>query len=459
MKVLSKASFDKILYVIQDQNYANVYARLVLELPSIDSSCFAKILMRSDGAEWVTEDELDYRSFSEATEEEKELIAIELENRKKSILGKLNSFSFASNLFTIPSTDQIFFYNDGLGNISVKLTQWGFVFPRSQDEIDVISALLAKPRILVQSQVTVLVRYSDGLPAVNEPFNLLLFGSTVPFKTNNEGHFDVGYLINGKTFAISDGKGNEKSFTVEPTIEYYEVEFPMVSSYDITVSNQEGTLCANFSLLVDGSRYVTNDNGCIRIDDVVLTPKMTIEALHEETGHKEIFKVVRDPEENHFKFVYNERFYSSLDVIARYEDGECLPYFKMKVGMNEFEADEYGSLHIDSLDPDTTIRVASAMDCNCYVDVKLQRGDNKVELVLQRPKEKMVKVCLTNKDGNPLQNMPIKIERKAGDLEGITDAEGCVFFPAALFSDGEELKLICSYKGRMKLVLLKPNKS
>ena len=33
MQTLSKESFSKIQYVIQGQNYANIYARLVLELP------------------------------------------------------------------------------------------------------------------------------------------------------------------------------------------------------------------------------------------------------------------------------------------------------------------------------------------------------------------------------------------------------------------------------------------
>lgn len=452
MKTLSKESFAKIQYVIQNQNYANIYARLVLELPSVDSALFSKILLRGDGAEWVVEDNRDYQPFSAATAEERELIAISLEERKASVLKKLGGLPFAKDLLTIPSENQIFFSKDNMGNVSVTLTQWGFKLPRSKDDIDIISALIAKPRVLVQSQVNVIVRYSDGLPAGNESFDLQLFGSTVPFKTNEDGRFNLGRLINGKPFAISDHKGNEKSFTVDPSIELYEVEFPIYTSYNIVVCNQEDTPCANFTLIVDGNPMTTDEKGFIKSDEFVLTPKMVVEAVHEETTHKETYTLARDPEENHFKFVYSEKFYSTLDVQVRYPDGEGLPKYRVKVGDEEHEADEYGHLHLEGLEADTIIRVADASDCVNYVDVELQRGDNATELIIKRPEVKMVRIHLQDKEGNPIRDLPIKLQRKkAEDLVGTTDADGNVLFPAELFADGQKIKLSCSYKGRYKL--------
>lgn len=452
MKTLSKESFSKIQYVIPNQNYANIYARLVLELPPADSALFTKILLRGDGAEWVVEDDKDYRPFASASAEEKELVAICLEERKESVLNKLSSLSFAKELLTVPSQDQIFFTNDGLGNVSVTLTQWGFREPRSKDDIDVISALIAKPRVLVQSQVNVLVRYSDGLPAGNESFDLQLFGSTIPFKTDEEGRFNLGRLINGKPFTIADHKGNEKSFTVDPAIALYEVEFPLYTSYDIMVNNQEGAPCVNLPLVVDGKPLTTDGEGRIKSGEFELKPGMTVEVAHEETSHKEVYTLARDPEENHFKFVYTEKFYSSLDIQVRYPDGEGLPRFLVKVGMDEHETDEYGHLHLEGLDAETTIRVADAADCVNYVDVELQRGENAVELIVQRPEVKKVRIHLEDRKGNPLQDLPIKLHRKnAEDLEGTTDADGNVFFPAELFEAGQKVQLTCSYKGRYKL--------
>lgn len=456
MKTLSKESFSKIQYVIQNQNYANVYARLVLELPSGDSALFSKILLRGDGAEWVVEDDRDYLPFSAATAEEKELIAICLEDKKKSVMKKLGNMPFAKDLLTIPSQEQIFFCKDGMGNVSVTLAQWGFRLPRSKDDIDVISALIAKPRTLVQSQVNVLIRYSDGLPAGNESFNLLLFGSTVPFKTNEEGRFNLGRLINGKPFSISDHKGNEKSFTVDPSIELYEVEFPVYTSYDIAVANQEGVPCSNFPLTIDGQPMTTDAEGMLRFDNVLLTPKLTVEAAHVETNHKEIFTLARYPEENHFKFVYSEKFFGSLDVKVRYEDGEGLPNFPLKVGMDEHQTDEYGILHLEGLEEGTKLRVADAAECNHYVDVEVQRGDNKAEIVLKRPEEKQVRIHIVDKKGNPIQNQVVKISCKSGDYEGTTDIDGNLFYPAASFSDGETIKITCPVTARrMKLKMLK----
>ena len=412
-------------------------------------------MLRGDGAEWVADDDHAYIPYASASPEEKELIAICLEEKKQAVLKKLHSLSYSSDLLTIPSTDQIFYTNEA-GNVNVKLTQWGFRLPKNKDDIDIISTLIAKPRSLVQSMVVVLIRYSDGLPAAQEGFNLQLFGSTVTFKTNEEGRFNVGQLINGKPFAISDARGNEKSFTVDPTIELYELELPLYTSYDISVNNQEGTPCANFHLLVDGKPMTTDAEGKLHFNDVLLTPKLTVEAIHEETSHKETYTIDRDAEKNHFKFIYSEKFFSSLDVVVRYEDGEGLPHFRLKVGMDEHETDEYGHLHLDGIEAGTTLRVADANECNHYVDVELQRGDNTAEIVLQRKPEKMLRIHIVDKKNNHVQNQVVKLHCKSGDYEGTTDVDGNLFFPAAQFVEGEKIKITCPVTGRrLKLKMLK----
>lgn len=458
MQTLSKESFSKIQYVIQGQNYENIYARLVLELPSADSDLFAKILRRGDGAEWVADDNRRYLPFAQASEEEKNLIADCLEEKKEKVLKQLRDLSYSADLLTVPSNDQIFYTKDELGNVSVKLTQWGFKLPKNKDDIDVISAIINRPGRPKREDVNVLVNYSDGQPACNEAFNLQLFGSNMPtsFKTNDEGQFYVGKILRNKTFTISNGKGNEKTFTVEEGVELYEVEFPLHTSYDITVRNQEGTPCANFNLTVNGQPMSTNEEGKLHFEDILLMPNHTVEATHEETSHKETYTLARDPEENHFKFQYSEKFFSSLDVLVRYEDGEGLPHFRLKVGMDEHETDDYGRLHLDGLEAETTLRVADATECNNYVDVELQRGDNSTEIVIKRPEVKTMRIHIQDKKGNPVQNQVVKIHCKSGDYEGTTDVDGNLFFPATHFADGEKVKITCPVIGRrMKLKMIK----
>lgn len=458
MQTLSKESYRNIQYVIQGQNYANIYARLVLELPKTDSDLFAKILDRGDRAEWVADDDRTYLPYASASPEEKELIAICLEEKKQTVQKKLQNLTYSSDLLTIPSTEQIFFCRDNMGNVSVKLTQWGFKLPKDKGDIDVISVLIAKERTLVQCQVNVIVRFSDGLPAAQESFNHKLFGTVipVPFKTNEEGRFYLGNLIVGKPFAISDSRGNEKEFMVDRSIELYEVEFPLYTNYDITVNNQEGTPCANFNISVNGQPMTTDEQGKLHFEDILLTPQLTVEVAHEETSHKEIYTLARDPEKNHFKFVYSEKFFSSLDVVVRYEDGEGLPHFRLKVGMDEHETDEYGHLHLEGIEAGTNLRVADAIDSNHYVDVELQRGENSAEIVLERPEEKQMRIRIVDKNGNPVPNQVVKLNCKSGDYEGTTDVDGNLFFPATYFANGEKVKITCPVIGRrMKLKMLK----
>lgn len=452
MNTLSRESFSKILYVIPNQNYANIYARLLLELPPVDSALFSKILLRGDGAEWVDEEGLGYMPFSVASDKEKEQIAIFIEDRKNSILKKLSGMEFANDLFTIPSTEQIFFCKDVSGNVKVKLAQWGFKLPRNRDGIDVISALLAQPRSLVQSPVEIAVCYTDGIPAGNESFSLKLFGSTVPFVTDENGHFFLGQIINGKSFTVVDGKGNEKSFVVDPSVKLYEVELPVYTSYEIVVQNQEGTPCQKFPLVVNGRPMVTDNEGRVVSDEFKMTPKMTVEVVHEETTHKETYSLARNPEDNHFRFVYSEKFFSSLEVVVHYPDGEGLANYRLVVGSEEHVTDEYGHLRMDGLEAGSQIRVADASDVNNHIEMELKKGNNTAELIVARKEVKMMRIHMEDKDGNPLPNLPIKLQRKKLEaLEGVTDAQGNALFPAELFTNGQKIKIICSYKGRFKL--------
>lgn len=80
MKILSSESFSHIAYLIQGQNYVNIYAYLCLQLDKQESDLFAKIVLLDNSAQWLA-DEHDYEQYNDATAQEKEEIAFCIDNK------------------------------------------------------------------------------------------------------------------------------------------------------------------------------------------------------------------------------------------------------------------------------------------------------------------------------------------------------------------------------------------
>lgn len=444
--MLSSASFSHIAYLIPQQNYANIHARLCLELSGTESSLFAGICLKSNAADWYVDDEGEYKSYGGASPEEKELIALTIEQLKASIYDKLAiKMPYVQALFRVPSEEQIFFCRNigEEGGVKVVLTQWGFKQIQSDKEVDIIDFLLRQPRTLTQTEVVLHIDYSDGLPASYASFSFTLFGHTKTITTDENGDFYVGSLFNGKKFSLSDQAGERFDFEVQKEKNVYKALFTLRTSCQITLVNQENEPKAHFPLFIDDVEQTTDENGIIRKSGFVLTPSLTLRA-YAEGGQPQTYSLERAPERNDFVYVVQEKLISTLEIRVCYEDGEPLCDYPVELTIGSerilrHTADD-GLLFLSDLVPDTGIQIADAAHPSTAYDFVLQRGHNVYELCLKRPEVKRVRIRLLDIQGDPLPSLCVKFRTRKGEVTGTTDNEGNIWLPASDFKHKEKVR-------------------
>lgn len=445
MNILSQASFESIDYLIQNQSYENIVARMEVDLGPEDVNFFSRFRQEGSRGIWYTEHSGTYKPFKDASPQEQELIAIEMEERKRSITEKMQAkMPYIQSLFTIPTENQIFFHTDENGEIRVTLTQWGFKARGEGGDIDVIGAIIARPRTLTQTDVWIQAFYSDELPAADATLNLHLFNALNErgFKTDADGKFHLGKLINGKDFSVNDGNGHEEHFVVTPGQNVYVINLPLYVGYEVVVQNQEGMRKTGYPLMLDGVEFVTDEKGAVHVDNVLLIPGKQI-VLRNQAGDEKSYSLTRS--DNRFLYEVIDHFSSSLTVKVRFDAGEPIADRKVSVGAKEYLTDGEGMFTVSDLEPGMVVHVQDMIEPSVFVDKELERGDNTIELVIAKPIPPMVRVRVFNVAGEPITNTKLRFETKLGPLEAVTDQDGAVFFPKELFTHKEKVKLRFEY--------------
>lgn len=295
----------KLHDVIHGQNYVNIKARLNQLLPEEYAKAFAGIKLLDTEGMWYGDKRYNYQPFSAASEDDKKEIASWLKACKEQVCEILGEkMPWAHKLFVIPTPDEIFWYRNGVGELQVTLAQWGFESKLAGHKVDIIGSLISQPYVKSQHEVVIHIDYSDGGVAANVPFVLNALSNTQEVKTNDDGDYRLGRLFEGKTFSVESTDGsNHTEFTVEAGASY-NVTFDWNTKFRLVVENQKGERKAGYELSVDGTRVVTDGEGCYE-QEVVLRPGMAIEVA--AGGMSERFELQRDADGNEFRIVINEQ--------------------------------------------------------------------------------------------------------------------------------------------------------
>lgn len=303
MKELSRQSLRVIKNIIQEENYTNLKARIDQYLPQEEANVFAKVAFSGDVGIWFGVEGVNYNSFADATDTEKEEIAITLEAIKESVRNKLRDvIPSVDKLFTIPSTNEIFWYRDSSGLLKVTLAQWGFRSNSSGSPVDVIDVLIGSPRTLSQCDVVIHFSYSDGQRAVNMPFILGIFGSKKNCETNQAGDFVLGKIFIHKKFTVEDDTGAQcHEFTVEQGKTYF-VTFDRYTKYSVEIKNQFGEKKPDFKFLIDRSEVSTDSDGAFVSEDTLLTSGKRVKVSLLSGASECVFVLSPDEDDNHFVY-------------------------------------------------------------------------------------------------------------------------------------------------------------
>jgi len=326
MRELISQSLSGIRDIIPGQNYGIIKARLDQLLPKETALSFSKVEIQGKDVMWYAENNLPYKVYSEASELEKEEIAIELEMLREVAYGKLkDEMPYWENLFVIPNRDCIYWAKDG-DKMNIVLAEWGFDIRTTEKQVNVISEIITAPRPLTQIPVVLNCKFTNYEPASKYEFNLLIFNNRKVCKTNSEGKYSIGSLFADKTFAIEDINGKQhQEFTVKKDATYESV-FEVLTSYQLLIVNQDDEPLVNYNLDVNGDSKVTDEEGIIRGGDIILYPDSKIVVSNQGSIIGE-FELNIKPENNQFKVVVTVEKVIPKMVTIKLEDlkGKSLP--------------------------------------------------------------------------------------------------------------------------------------
>ena len=443
MQTLSSAHFQNIEYTIKGGDYNYISAHFAVDIPG-DDILFAKIQINGNSAQWYVDSNEKYIPITVASEEDRIAALQDLRIRKERILKSLSGkVPYATDLFTIPSEDQIFCCKRG-DKVYALLAQWGFKKRHDTKREDIIKFLLSSvPEPPEPVDVIFFAKGSDGIPVGEAPFVFnWIAGGSREFKTDANGESRMGSMMPGVTFSIADKTGNTFPFTVSSGVNIYEATIQLSTDYSVRVENQDGTHKPQFPLSISGESFITDNEGYVRVTGVPLAEETIIE-VSDRDGHAERFKLERKG--NDFIFNVTDIFYSSLCIQVQWDDNEIIPETKVKVNGETHITDESGKIVLEKLTPGDRYTVYPEDNLAQSQNITLQRGKNELTIVKEKIPPKKVRIRLFDRKKRPIKNTLVKLKLAAGPYEATTDEEGCIYIPETMFNNREIVEFSFEY--------------
>lgn len=456
MKTISSESFTKIESLIPE-NHVNVHARVRQWLNEEESQLFAyPDFPTANSGQWCSNACADLKKYADATPVEKEEIAISLENSKATILPKLAKLTYASNLFKVPSEQQIFWYRGSDGQVRVVLAQWGFKLYNTPRNVDVIDVIINLPRVLTQTEVNVHITYSDDKPAANETFSRFMFNNQQDFTTDESGSHCFGQMYPNQRFSVSDKFGTTHEFVVEKDKCDYYARFDIHTSYQVQVVNQNDEVMAGCTIRIDDVPHTTDSNGHVLIDDVILTPTSLVMVSCDD-GTPEAFELSRDAGQN--KFIYKIKViqHTAFSIKVVNQDGEPKPDYALIVNGSNCHTDGSGFLHVRDCVFDDGKKLHVIAENGSQAEFFLSLDPAKNNFVMEVKDDIFTSYILkvTNQHGEVKTDFPVSID----GIQHKTNQYGVVTINNVLWEEGKEFTVYADDVTEQKYVIQRDSAS
>ncbi|MBS1664769.1 MAG: hypothetical protein JST68_27230 [Bacteroidetes bacterium] len=239
-----------VTFVLHPRNYTLLYNKLKADIGLMALQLFARPDVNAVYTYWSTElpeipEDTPARNFHQLTEQEKDVVADEIESAKASILARLENNpdlkTIAKELLLIPSEKDVLVVSRG-SRLYPVLTQWGCRLNDDSSNIDPLAKIIDRPR-LTSAGVLIELAYTDGTKASQKEFYIGYMGKDSLQTTNDEGLYDRGRCKLETNFTVFDVvKGQQAyvhTFTVVPNGSYKAV-FPYFTTGSIKVVDQDG---------------------------------------------------------------------------------------------------------------------------------------------------------------------------------------------------------------------------
>lgn len=451
---IAEESFKKIVPLMQEgRNYVNIYGMLKdkYKLSEPELETFAEVLMESNSAKWLAPDGTDYRPFSEATIPQRHAISTLLNERYEMVTAKLaQRKDLLQSIFIVPREDCMMWWEDAEGQMHVKLAEWGFKEVGKSHDVDIIGLLFETYPPAKQVDVILHVLYSDDRPANQQELSMTMLNNTRTVKTNDEGDIHCGKLFPGQLITVADEHGQSATVEVIPDVNEYTIRLDVHTGYSVTVIDDQGQPKAGYHLTIDGREHVTDEQGCVIVDDILFMPGTAITVQGEYGAPAATYNLQRDPQANQFEYNITAPR-TGFVVTVQNQDGQIKPNFDLTINGQKFTTNGTGQVMVNEMvyQDDTVIVVKGYRDNDQEVSFTVgavAQDNNFLYTVFDATpppvKRKPITLTFIDLNNQPLAGVPIQVTTKAGKrLMATTDEQGRVFFSRDEFQPGEKPKI------------------
>lgn len=384
MRILSKESFTVIQPLLRD-NYANLYSRLILQLPREAAGCFAKFTMLTayNSGQWSIEceGEDEYKPISAATAPQRMAAAAAFGNLRKQLQDS-GMVADVERLLSVPDKSCIYFRQMPSGDVRLILTQWGYRRIGSAANINNVALMIGMlDDGMERCDVNLALKWSDDTPIADMPVKVGVYGTSFDRQTDADGLIKMGTVAVGERFTVDVEGHDTVALRTDANSDNYIVTLPWKVSATIRCVNTKKEP-AQATVTINGRRHDSDAGGVCALTGIVLLREGALN-VSLDGGHEQKFPLHRDSRLNDFTYV--------------------LPAPPEHEGDSEDTED----------------------------------GDN----MLPPPLNEDVCIRILDKRNRPLRYTTVKVEMRKGVRKAVTDEEGYIRIDRKCFTQGEKVKV------------------
>jgi hypothetical protein len=413
MTALAKTQNSEVKYLLNN-TYQAVYSKLENILNKEELTLFAKPIVGRKDTVWETSLNGIISDFSTLNEQQQEIAAVQLQQKKASILSKLEDNTEFKNitekLFKYPMDKALKVVQQG-EKISVVITQWACNANKDFSIYgDVQEPYTDNNASTEDTKLT--VTYSDAKLGSCESLIYSYNHSSKTFETDDLGSVDFGSFRVGSELIIGSDELRPNLWpkvVVKEGQSDYEVSLPFMVDVEIKVLNQLGNTVEDTRLLVvtefDRFELTSLEDGHTPMQKTVFSNEpILVELLDaKRASQKEYLKRGA----NYFEFRITEKIFRDFQVGVRNENGGIEAGYTLYFNGVKISTQQDGLTEAKKYELDDEITVTD--DYNSELRHTIRENENIVWIDIITPKPPSLQFTLVDFWNKPYRNKDITV--------------------------------------------------
>jgi hypothetical protein len=454
MKILSRNINTEVQYLLGN-NYEGIHARLLEILSPEEARLFARPQNRRASGQhfWYAEEDRTYRSYTLASEEQKNEISDQLhllaEKIKPKLLQDPDLAHQIEEIFRFPDEAKVFFYESDQGEVVPIITQWGCKPALGGGDSNPFIKIVERPRD-DHTRITLNARYSYGAQYAKKNI-LFAYKDRKPKElyTDEEGRVYLGYIKQGEHFAVTDGDDMDltraQTFTCQSE-ETLEAIFPYYLDLQVQVVNQRQEPQAQKEIWVthqgNKSLHTTDEQGQFKVERLLLTEDSLLLQSKDDEAIQQSYEL--SPESESLTFVLQERFYGEVELLVRNDQDEAIPNYGLNLQIDgktqQVSSSETGSIKLGKIPAEVDIRVQEAPPEVNAQSFQVAEGKNQFIVRVNPPLPAQVAFFLLDHEDKAIPNTDFELKGRQEPIQLTADETGKALLTEPPFDDKEKIK-------------------